>query len=213
MAEGTGSGTLEQLDREFARSRRRAARRRALAQRPSTRSLGVRMGLLAVAGAALVGGIAAQDESPGGTRPRPTAGVSEAQARCPIPKAFRRAFVAAARESRLQVSLLVAVAEEESEMNPNARSRKGAIGLLQLMPSTAAELEVNATVPRENIRAGARYLRGLLTRFGGDVDLALAAYNAGPAAVARAGGPPSLETAAYVANVRARAAWHANCRG
>jgi soluble lytic murein transglycosylase-like protein len=139
--------------------------------------------------------------------------VSEAQARCPIPKAFRRAFVAAARESRLQVALLVAVAEEESEMNPNARSRKGAIGLLQLMPSTAAELEADATVPRENIRAGARYLRALLTRFGGDVDLALAAYNAGPAAVARADGPPSLETAAYVANVRARAAWHANCRG
>ena len=96
-------------------------------------------------------------------------------------------------------------------MNPDARSRKGAVGLLQLMPATARELGADPNVPRENVRAGARYLARMLALFRGDVDVALAAYNAGPAAVASAGGRPSLETLAYVANVMARAAHLQGC--
>ncbi len=125
--------------------------------------------------------------------------------RCPVPARFRTAFVAAAHDNRLPVALLVAVAYEESRMNPSARSPRGAVGLLQLMPATARALGADPTAPRENIRAGARYLSALLTRFG-NLDLALAAYNAGPTAVARAGRAPSLETLTYVLNVRKRAA-------
>jgi soluble lytic murein transglycosylase-like protein len=126
-----------------------------------------------------------------------------ATARCPIPPAYRSAFVAAARDTDLPVALLVAVAEHESGFRPNAVSEAGAYGLLQVMPAAAEAVRLDAREPRQNVLAGARVLRQHLDRFH-STDLALAAYNAGPTAVARAGGAPTGETVTYVANVTRR---------
>ncbi|KAA0255723.1 lytic transglycosylase domain-containing protein [Acidobacteria bacterium ACD] len=95
----------------------------------------------------------------------------------------------------------------ESNFNPRAVSRKGARGLMQLMPATAAQYGVrNAFDAAENIRAGVKYLAELLSTFAGDVTLALAAYNAGPGAVTRHGGvPPYPETQEYIR--RTMVAW------
>lgn len=99
-------------------------------------------------------------------------------------------------------SLLEAVAYTESRFNHGAVSPAGAIGAMQLMPGTARDLGVNPHVPSENVRGGALYLRQMLELFGGDVELALAAYNAGPEAVRRYDGiPPYRETQAFVASV------------
>jgi soluble lytic murein transglycosylase-like protein len=119
---------------------------------------------------------------------------------CPIPAAYVHAFRAAARKARLPLPLLVAVARVESNLRSSARSSAGAEGLLQLLPSTAASLRLDPYRPESNVLAGARYLRAQLDRFR-SADLMLAAYNAGPTAVARAGGAPSATTIAYVANV------------
>ncbi|HEY5660461.1 MAG TPA: lytic transglycosylase domain-containing protein [Gaiellaceae bacterium] len=106
----------------------------------------------------------------------------------------------AADDTSLPLPLLVAVAQVESQMTPDARSSADARGLLQVLPSTGAALRLDVTRPATNILAGARYLRQLLDEFQSP-DLALAAYNAGPTAVTRAGGAPSQETIDYVANV------------
>jgi soluble lytic murein transglycosylase-like protein len=119
---------------------------------------------------------------------------------CPVPASYRPAFLRAARDSDLPLAMLVAVAEVESNLTPTARSSADARGLLQVLPSTAASLNLDADVPASNVLAGARYLRLLLDRFQ-SADLALAAYNAGPTAVAAAGGAPSGSVATYVANV------------
>jgi soluble lytic murein transglycosylase-like protein len=98
-----------------------------------------------------------------------------------------------------------AVIQAESAFNPRARSAKGAMGLMQLMPQTAAEYHViDAYNPADNIRAGVAYLKSLMTRFGNDVSLALAAYNAGPGAVEKYGRtvPPYKETRSYVARIK-----------
>ena len=110
---------------------------------------------------------------------------------------------AAALRHRVPAQLIQAVVHVESYFNPCAVSRAGARGLMQLMPDTAAMLGVHDSFdPRSNVNGGARYLRTLMDRFGGDVRLALAAYNAGPEAVAAHGGiPPFPETKAYVARV------------
>ncbi len=98
--------------------------------------------------------------------------------------------------------LLEAVAWAESRFDTRARSRAGAIGVMQLMPATAADLGVDPTDTTANIHGGARYLRQMLVLFDGDIERALAAYNAGPAAVRRYNGvPPYKETRAYVAAV------------
>lgn len=112
-------------------------------------------------------------------------------------------FAAAAKRFGLRVELLRAVAQVESGFNPRAVSPAGAQGIMQLMPATARALGVRDPFnPAESIFAGAAYLRSLLDRFGGNEALALAAYNAGPGAVARYGGiPPFPETRAFVARV------------
>ncbi len=100
-------------------------------------------------------------------------------------------------------ALIKAVIANESGFDANATSKVGAQGLMQLMPDTAAGLGVrDAYDPAQNVAGGARYLKGLLDRFGGDVRLAVAAYNAGPGAVEKYGDvPPYAETQNYVQNV------------
>lgn len=113
-------------------------------------------------------------------------------------------FERAARSEGVDVQLLRAVAWTESRGRQNAISPKGAVGIMQLMPGTAAELRVNALDPDANVHGGARYLARQLARFQ-SVPLALAAYNAGPGAVLRWGGiPPYAETRSYVAQVLSR---------
>ena len=113
---------------------------------------------------------------------------------------------AAAQAHGLPEALLHAVIEVESGFDAAAVSPKGALGLMQLMPQTARELRVrDARDPAANIDGGARYLKELLARFGNDLSLALAAYNAGPGAVQRSGGiPRNAETQNYVQRVMAR---------
>jgi soluble lytic murein transglycosylase-like protein len=119
---------------------------------------------------------------------------------CPVPHRYRSAFEAAASDTNLPLALLVSVGQVESNLDHAARSSAGATGLLQVMPPTAAALRLDPSRPETNVLAGARYLKLMLARFG-STDLALAAYNAGPTAVARDGGAPGSETLTYVANV------------
>lgn len=112
---------------------------------------------------------------------------------------------AVARQHSVDARLVRAIIQVESAWNPAARSRKGALGLMQLMPETGAQLGVrNPLDPRQNINGGVRYLRTLLDRFENDLELALAAYNAGPSAVEAAGGVPRYrETRQYLERVQA----------
>ncbi|WP_240309506.1 MULTISPECIES: lytic transglycosylase domain-containing protein [Sphingomonas] len=108
----------------------------------------------------------------------------------------------AAEAHGLSPALLEALVWQESRWHPAVRSRAGAIGLAQLMPGTARDLGVDPTDPTTNLYGGARYLRQQLDRFDGDVERALAAYNAGPGRVLRAAGVPRIaETQSYVRSI------------
>jgi soluble lytic murein transglycosylase-like protein len=124
----------------------------------------------------------------------------------PIPKAdIQIAIDRHAEAQSLDPKLVRAMIQVESGYNHRARSQKGAMGLMQLMPATASLYSVeNPYDPDENVRGGTRYLRYLVDRFPGRLDLAVAAYNAGPGAVERYGGvPPYRETKDYVRRVMA----------
>ncbi len=121
------------------------------------------------------------------------------------PDRWRQRVALLAAKYDISPALLEAVVWQESRWNELARSPVGARGLAQLMPGTAAQMGVNSADPVSNLEGGARYLRMQLDAFGGDIEKALAAYNAGPARVVRAGGIPNIrETRAYVAAIMAR---------
>jgi soluble lytic murein transglycosylase-like protein len=117
---------------------------------------------------------------------------------------YARQIQAAAHAAQVDPALIHAVISAESGYNPSARSNAGAVGLMQLMPETAARYSVtNRLDPQQNIQGGTRYLGDLLLLFNNDLRLALAAYNAGENAVVKYGNriPPYQETAAYVPRV------------
>ncbi|MBF0327573.1 MAG: lytic transglycosylase domain-containing protein [Nitrospirae bacterium] len=146
-----------------------------------------------------------------GNKDRPAAGESKSSAVRINPKqyaALNKSFFhdiaeEKAREHNIDPELVKAVIKAESNWNPVAVSRKGARGLMQLMPSTAADLGVlNSFNPEENIDGGIRYLKYLLERFNGNLMLALAAYNAGPNLVDRIKSVPAIpETVSYVRRI------------
>jgi len=146
--------------------------------------------------------------SPAGLPGSDVSGAGAPNAPAPVPPAQIDALVEQnATTWQVDPALLKAVIANESGFNANATSKVGAQGLMQLMPATAASLGVrDAYDPAQNVAGGARYLRGLLDRFGGNPRLAVAAYNAGPGAVAKYNDvPPYAETQSYVTNVLASA--------
>lgn len=138
--------------------------------------------------------------------PRPAANANGAGARSSSPAGYDPHIRLAADKYRIPVELLRAVMAVESNYNARALSEKGAVGLMQLMPRTAQDMYVgDIWDPAQNIDGGARYLRFLANQYQGDVVKTLAAYNAGPDAVKRAGGavPNIPETREYVRRVLA----------
>jgi len=135
----------------------------------------------------------------------PAASAAFANADCdPLPTAeVDRLVAGAAKKQDMDESVLRAVMQQESGFRPCAVSPKGAMGLMQLMPGTAKQLGVqNALDPAANVDAGAKFLKDLLVRYGGDLELALGAYNAGPAKVDAAGGTPDIaETQEYIRRI------------
>jgi soluble lytic murein transglycosylase-like protein len=119
------------------------------------------------------------------------------------PEEIDESIVMAAARHNVDPNLVRAVVKVESNFNSNAVSRKGAMGLMQLMPATAKQLKVkNPFDPEQNVDAGVRHLKQLLENYGGDVNLTLAAYNAGSGAVARSAGVPHFaETQNYVRRI------------
>jgi soluble lytic murein transglycosylase-like protein len=195
---------LRHHDRRHADDRRhvdRAAheRRRADRRRRTLRSLV--FGVFAIALPKHVGLLRV---TPAMAEPVGVISVSEDYRPIPATIAYDDMIADAASQYHLDPNLIRAVIHAESAFNPFAVSGAGAQGLMQLMPEVAAELGVdNAFDPRQNILAGARYLRDLLDRHHGNIDLAVASYNAGPGAVKRYRGiPPYRETRNYVKTVK-----------
>ncbi|MDZ4722886.1 MAG: transglycosylase SLT domain-containing protein [candidate division Zixibacteria bacterium] len=143
------------------------------------------------------------------TEPQPIQTITSQPSGDAITSRYKDIIDEASDATKLDSALIAAVINVESGGNPNAMSPRGAAGLMQLIESTAKELDVKDRLnPRENINGGSRYLRKMLDRFG-DLKLALAAYNAGPGAVEKHGGiPPYPETVSYVDKVTKL--YHAN---
>ncbi len=126
-----------------------------------------------------------------------------------VPEAYSAKVRELAARFDLSPALIEALVWQESRWHAGAVSPKGARGLAQLMPGTARELGVDARDPYDNLEGGARYLREQLDRFDGDLEKALAAYNAGPGRVERSGGVPNIrETKSYVAAIMGRLSDH-----
>ncbi len=134
---------------------------------------------------------------------QPVSLAAPAQDRQLSPEAVDKAIDAAAQRHGVDPNLVRAVVKVESNFNPHAVSRKGAMGLMQLMPYTAKSLKVgNAFDPNQNVDAGVRHLKTLLQNYNGNLELSLAAYNAGSGAVSRNRGiPPYRETRDYVKKI------------
>lgn len=150
-------------------------------------------------------------DAPGAAAPAPATGLSEIPATAVgaaptgVPDRWRNHVYFTAYKYGLSPDLLEAVVWQESRWRPDAVSPAGARGLTQLMPGTARQLGVDPADPLAALDGGARYLRMQLDLFGGDVERALAAYNAGPGRVQRAGRVPNIrETQIYVASIMAR---------
>lgn len=120
-----------------------------------------------------------------------------------LPDQYRTLILKVAREQRVSAPLIAAVAAAESGFDARARSPKGAVGLMQLMPETARRFRVaDRLSPEQSVRGGAAYLRWLSEHFNANLEHVIAAYNAGETAVERAGGlPPYAETRAYLPRV------------
>jgi soluble lytic murein transglycosylase-like protein len=133
----------------------------------------------------------------------PAIGKGRGPSATPPPEAMDKVIEAAATRHGVDPNLVRAIVRVESNFNPRAVSRKGAMGLMQLMPATAQSLNVNnAFDPNQNVDAGVRHLKSLLDNYNGDVPLTLAAYNAGSGAVRRNNGiPPFRETQDYVRKI------------
>jgi soluble lytic murein transglycosylase-like protein len=153
-------------------------------------------------------GVSAQTFAVDGTDAYRTTGEGPSAAfgvsRSELQDRLRSVIETSASEQSLSPDLVRAVIRVESGWNPRARSEKGAQGLMQLMPATAAQYGVtNPFDPAQNIRGGVAYLKTLMDRFDGNTELALAAYNAGPGAVEKYGRkiPPYRETQSYVRKI------------
>jgi soluble lytic murein transglycosylase-like protein len=126
-----------------------------------------------------------------------------------LPEAYRTKVMELSARFDLSPTLIEALVWQESRWRQGAVSPKGAQGLAQLMPGTARELGVDPSDPFANLEGGARYLRQQIDRFDGDLEKALAAYNAGPGRVEKAGGIPRIrETQEYVAAIMGRLSNH-----
>ena len=135
---------------------------------------------------------------------KPTIDVSAEYIAIPANQAYDDIIEEAAEKYEMDANLIRAVMQAESAFHPYAVSRAGAEGLMQLMPELSDEMGVSDSFdPRENIMGGARYLKRLLDYRNGNIDLALASYNAGPGNVERYGGvPPFRETRNYVKTIK-----------
>ena len=158
--------------------------------------------------------------APGLRAPPPVATIKPATAFVAVSPAVRAKMAPliakVAKEFNLDAALLHAIVTVESGYNPEARSPAGAVGLMQLIPETAERFGVkDSTDPLDNLRGGARYLKFLLGMFKDNLELVLAAYNAGEGAVEKAGNkiPNYAETKAYVPNVLAQYSHYSNSLG
>jgi soluble lytic murein transglycosylase-like protein len=134
--------------------------------------------------------------------PASASAISQAKSTVNIADTAEDSVLRAAIQEGLEPEFLRSVARIESGLHQDAVSQKGALGVMQLMPGTAAELGVDPKIVDQNALGGAKFLRELLLRYSGNSALALAAYNAGPGAVAKFRGvPPYLETRQYVIKV------------
>lgn len=144
----------------------------------------------------------AADQYSGSVSLKPTTTTIPSAVGLPYGGSYKGEYLSVARSiakrHNVPPNLFLRLIQQESGWNPRAKSHKGALGLAQLMPQTARTLGVNPNDPRQNLEGGARYLRQMYNKFG-SWRLALAAYNAGPGAVAKYGGvPPYKETKNYV---------------
>lgn len=163
-----------------------------------------------IAGGPAQGQLLALSDSASPVAPQAIAGAPETAALTQVdpaagPAAWRDHVAQLAAKYDVSPALLEALVWQESRWNTGAVSPAGARGLAQLMPGTARQMGIDSANPHANLEGGARYLRMQLDAFGGDVEKALAAYNAGPGRVIRAGGIPAIrETRDYVASIMTR---------